>query len=134
MNPLMQSLAPMFGWQPCHRVARGKGDALKRLLLTTLYGTSVALSVAGSAMADDLTALLPPASITSSTVPANGDLNPYGVAFVPDGFPGYGTIAAGDLLVSNFNNSQSAGNLGRAGGLSLIARSEFHLPKTTRQA
>ncbi|WP_235210502.1 hypothetical protein [Caballeronia sordidicola] len=111
MNPLMQSLTPKFGWQPCHRVARGKGRALKRLLLSTLYGTSLALSLAGSAIADDLTALLPSSFVTSSTVPTNGDLNPYGVAFVPDGFPGYGTIAAGDLLVSNFNNSQSAGNL-----------------------
>ncbi|WP_246217087.1 SMP-30/gluconolactonase/LRE family protein [Paraburkholderia panacisoli] len=111
MNPLMQSLTPKFGWQPCHRAARGKGRALKRLLLTTLYGTSLALSSAGSAIADDLTALLPPSFVTSSTVPTNGDLNPYGVVFVPDGFPGYGTIAAGDLLVSNFNNSQSAGNL-----------------------
>src|SRR5579872_3963380 len=43
--------------------------------------------------------------INSSTIPANGDLNPYGVAFVPKGFPGGGTIAAGDVLVSNFNNS-----------------------------
>ena len=46
-----------------------------------------------------------PAAINSSTVPANGDLNPYGVAFVPDGFPGGGSIAAGDVLVANFNDS-----------------------------
>ena len=46
-----------------------------------------------------------PQAVNSSTIPANGDLNPYGVAFVPDGFPGGGTIAAGDVLVSNFNNS-----------------------------
>jgi DNA-binding beta-propeller fold protein YncE len=46
-----------------------------------------------------------PAATNSSTIPANGDLNPYGVAFVPDGFPGGGTIAAGDVLVANFNDS-----------------------------
>jgi hypothetical protein len=40
-----------------------------------------------------------------STVPANGDVNPYGVAYVPAGFPAGGTILAGDILVSNFNNS-----------------------------
>jgi hypothetical protein len=40
-----------------------------------------------------------------STVPANGDLNPYGVAFVPPGFPAGGTIQPGDVLVSNFNAS-----------------------------
>lgn len=45
-----------------------------------------------------------PRSITSSTIPANGDLNPYGVAFVPQNFPRGGSIAPGDVLVSNFNN------------------------------
>jgi hypothetical protein len=40
----------------------------------------------------------------SSTVPSSGDVNPYGVAFVPENFPSGGTIAAGDVLVSNFNN------------------------------
>ena len=44
-------------------------------------------------------------SKTETTIPSNGDLNPYGVAFVPAGFPAGGTIAAGDVLVSNFNNS-----------------------------
>ena len=40
-----------------------------------------------------------------STVPGNGDLNPYGVAFVPAGFPGGGLLSPGDILVSNFNSS-----------------------------
>jgi uncharacterized protein (TIGR03118 family) len=39
------------------------------------------------------------------TVPANGDVNPYGVAFVPQGFPTDGLLHSGDILVSNFNNS-----------------------------
>jgi len=50
------------------------------------------------------------ASITPdvvSTVPANGDLNPYGTAFVPKGFASGGVLKAGDLLVSNFNNSEN---------------------------
>src|SRR5271157_2329536 len=42
---------------------------------------------------------------TLTTIPANGDLNPYGVAFVPPGFPTGGTLSSGDILVSNFNNS-----------------------------
>jgi hypothetical protein len=50
-------------------------------------------------------------SITASTVPANGDLNPYGVAFVPAGFPSGPNILPGDVLVSNFNNSSALGNL-----------------------
>ncbi len=38
-----------------------------------------------------------------STVPPNGDLNPYGVAYVPTGFPSGGSLSPGDVLVSNFN-------------------------------
>ena len=38
----------------------------------------------------------------ASTVPPNGDLNPYGVAVVPRTS---GKLNAGDILVSNFNNS-----------------------------
>jgi len=49
-----------------------------------------------------------PRLIVSSTIPGDGDLNPYGLAFVPDGFPAGGTIKTGDVLVSNFNNN---GNL-----------------------
>jgi hypothetical protein len=40
----------------------------------------------------------------TSTVPANGDLNPYGVAIVPNSV---GELKAGDVLVSNFNNSMN---------------------------
>jgi len=47
-----------------------------------------------------------------STVPGNGDINPYGVAFVPPGFPGGGSLAPGDILVSNFNNSANAQGTG----------------------
>jgi hypothetical protein len=46
-----------------------------------------------------------PEIVISSTIPGNGDLNPYGVAFVPPGFPAGGAINAGDILVSNFNDS-----------------------------
>jgi DNA-binding beta-propeller fold protein YncE len=35
------------------------------------------------------------------------DENPYGVAFVPAGFPSGGAIDSGDVLVSNFNNSSN---------------------------
>ena len=48
-----------------------------------------------------------PSVVNSSTVPADGDLNPYGVAIVPPGFPGGGAIKPGDILVSNFNNSKN---------------------------
>jgi DNA-binding beta-propeller fold protein YncE len=48
---------------------------------------------------------------TVSTVAANGDQNPYGVAFVPQGFAGKGMLQPGDVLVSNFNDSNDAGNV-----------------------
>lgn len=44
-------------------------------------------------------------AINASTVPANGDVNPYGVAYVPSGFASGGKLSPGDILVSNFNNS-----------------------------
>ena len=44
-------------------------------------------------------------TINAPTVPANGDVNPYGVAFVPDGIARGGKLHDGDILVSNFNNS-----------------------------
>ena len=42
-----------------------------------------------------------------STVPSNGDVNPYGVAFVPPSFPAGGMLDAGDILVSNYNNKEN---------------------------
>ena len=40
----------------------------------------------------------------ATTVPANGDVNPYGIVTVPRSV---GTLHAGDLLISNFNNSRN---------------------------
>ena len=65
-----------------------------------------ALLLASVAVADQSAQLLPHIAITS-TVPANGDLNPYGVAVVPAGFPSGGPLAPGDVLVSNFNNMKN---------------------------
>ena len=51
-------------------------------------------------------------TVVASTVPANGDVNPYGVAVVKDSV---GKLRQGNVLVSNFNNSQNlpAGEQGR---------------------
>lgn len=49
----------------------------------------------------------PNGDLEPSTIPANGDLNPYGLAFVPPNFPSGGTINPGDALVSNFNSSSN---------------------------
>ncbi len=47
-----------------------------------------------------------------STIPSNGDLNPYGVTFVPKGFPFGGAIHAGNILVANFNDSANVQGTG----------------------
>jgi hypothetical protein len=43
-------------------------------------------------------------STVASTIPGNGDLNPYGVARVPTTT---GSLTKGNILISNFNNSQN---------------------------
>src|SRR5260221_13085748 len=47
--------------------------------------------------------------VLASTVPSNGDINPYGVAVVPQST---GTLVAGNVLVSNFNNATNAQGTG----------------------
>ncbi len=61
-----------------------------------------------------------------STVPANGDLNPYGIAVVPRS---EGALVRGDLLISNFNDAANEQGTGSTivqetpgGGLSLFAQ------------
>ncbi len=61
----------------------------------------------GLTNANDDHPYLPGPTRVVSTVPANGDINPYGVAFVPLGFPSGGLINPGDVLVSNFNASSN---------------------------
>jgi hypothetical protein len=73
-----------------------------------------------------------------STVPANGDVNPYGVAFVPNGFPNAGSVQTGDILVSNFNNSANLQGTGTTivritptGGVSVFFQGKSGLGLTT---
>jgi hypothetical protein len=63
----------------------------------------VFLSLAASSFAFARSKSTPFVPAQGSTSPSNGDLNPYGLAVVPNGFP-QGTLQPGQLLVSNFNN------------------------------
>jgi hypothetical protein len=47
--------------------------------------------------------------VLASTVPANGDVNPYGVAVIPRSA---GSLHRGDVLVSNFNNKANVQGTG----------------------
>jgi hypothetical protein len=80
------------------------------LAVSTVATVGVAL-VAAAAESSPPQPFLPDITI-SSTVPPNGDVNPYGVAVVPAGFPTGGKIAPGDILVSNFNNKTNAQGTG----------------------
>jgi hypothetical protein len=57
----------------------------------------------GPVWAEAQEVILPPQAVTSSTIPMNGDVNPYGIAFVPAGVPSWSTLKPGDVVVSNFN-------------------------------
>ncbi|MCX5543946.1 hypothetical protein M3A49_31455 [Paraburkholderia sp. CNPSo 3076] len=81
---------------------RNRAALVPRLRHVALGAGLFALSL-GTVRADDLQAILPPAFATSSTVPSNGDVNPYGIAFVPFGVPSWSTLKPGDVVVSNFN-------------------------------
>lgn len=73
-----------------------------------LVGSMAVVLIATSMVSAQVTGtpFLPSPVLVASTVPANGDVNPYGVSFVPIGFPA-GALNAGDILVSNFNNNQN---------------------------
>jgi hypothetical protein len=75
--------------------------------ITTLLSAGIALfAVFSGTPSADAGDFLPEQFRIFSTVPPNGDLNPYGVAFVPQGFQsGAGPLRPGQILVSNFNNS-----------------------------
>jgi hypothetical protein len=65
---------------------------------------SLSITLASAQTNQSIFPLLP-ASV--STVPSNGDVNPYGGAFGPKTLPAGGGLQPGDILVSNFNNSQN---------------------------
>jgi hypothetical protein len=80
-------------------VSRTRVHARSMLILAAL----LLLPAAAVAQDEDHQPFLPSPVQSVSTVPANGDVNPYGVAFVPPQFPKGGAANTGDILVSNFN-------------------------------
>jgi hypothetical protein len=74
----------------------------KQALWALVVALASAFVTAGTG--NGATANLKGVTTITSTVPANGDVNPYGLVVVP---ATVGNLTAGDLLVSNFNNSQN---------------------------
>ena len=81
-----------------HRIIRASAVAVGAVALA-------AFAIAPAALAGTSSSFIGPFThndTITSTVPANGDVNPYGVAVVPTST---GSLVKGDVLVSNFNNS-----------------------------
>ena len=86
---------------------------------------SLALSTPAGASSPPFLSHFHTVTTIGSTVPPNGDLNPYGIATVPASM---GRLVAGDTLISNFNassNLQGTGNtivqISPSGQLSVFA-------------
>jgi hypothetical protein len=101
------------------------------LLASAAVAGAPAAAATSRASSGSFLAGLSTVSSLGSTVPQNGDVNPYGIVIVPQSI---GALHAGDILVSNFNgksNNQGTGTtideLTPAGRLSLFASLE---PKT----
>lgn len=78
---------------------------MRMTLAAALMMAFASLTPAADESTQSSAPFLPSPVTTVSTVPSNGDVNPYGVAFVPPSFPAGGALQPGDILVSNFNNS-----------------------------
>ena len=79
------------------------------LLLLAACGTSNPSATSATAKTASFLASLHTTTQIASTVPANGDVNPYGVAVVP---ASAGRLVAGDTLVSNFNSKANVQGTG----------------------
>jgi len=111
---------------------RNKGNLLHLSLLLTALWSLVATTGCSSKSPPAIPFLntLTKVNTIASTVPENGDVNPYGVALIP---ASSGTLTAGNYLVSNFNNSANLQGTGStivqispSGTVSLFAQ----IPKT----
>src|SRR5579859_3148872 len=80
----------------------------RRLGALLLAAAGVHFVAVSQAPADPNQPFLPTTPENVSTVPSNGDVNPYGVAFVPPDFNNAGgPLQPGDILVANFNNNSN---------------------------
>src|SRR5512136_850282 len=97
-------------------------SSLGSILVLLLMAFTPTLVSASSAYLDQFKTL----SVVASTVPANGDVNPYGTVIVPRTI---GNLVQGNVLVSNFNNKANLQGTGTTiveiapgGGVKLFAR------------
>ena len=109
-----------------HRAGLGSGA----LLVAVAAALSFTVATGSATTAGTYLSSLHSIKTIASTVPPNGDVNPYGVAIVPRTI---GALTAGDFLVTNFNaksNRQGTGStivqISPAGKLSVFAQITAH--------
>lgn len=83
--------------------------AVVAMLGVLAYGGSSLSSAASSPKTAAFLAPLKTVSTVASTVPANGDVNPYGIVRVAQST---GKLQAGNMLISNFNDKANAQGTG----------------------
>jgi hypothetical protein len=92
-------------WRPLAAVATGLAAVMVAMPVTASAGPIAVFPHQDGSFLSHLSTL----TVGPSTVPATGDVNPYGVAVVPYSI---GRLGAGSTLVSNFNNSSNAQGTG----------------------
>ena len=101
---------PILALAGCALVLAGCGSSGKTGNSgTTTVAASATRTTASTPSSTPLLANLTSVSSLGSTMPANGDVNPYGLVLIPNSV---GALRAGNLLVSNFNdkaNNQGTG-------------------------
>jgi hypothetical protein len=129
----------MFRFNNSIAFACARSVGVRSALVAAAFVAVCSLSYAQQSRFDPDASFLPAQVWNISTVPSNGDVNPYGVAFVDDSFPvGSGPLQHGDILISNFNNSQNLQGTGttivdisKAGSQSLFFQGTAPLGLTT---
>ncbi len=96
-------------------VVAGCGSSNSASTSTPLASTSTIASATSTPTAYLANFATP--STLGSTVPPNGDINPYGIVLVPSSI---GKLRADELLVSNFNAKESAKENGQGTGTTIV--------------
>ena len=95
------------------KATRRYAAGLAAIVTASITGAAgLLIGTAGSASASGFPAFVGPlhrTSVIASTVPGNGDVNPYGVAVIPRST---GDLFRGNVLVSNFNNKANVQGTG----------------------
>jgi len=95
-------------------VLAGCGSSSTSSSSSTSAAASTATTTSSSA---PFLANLRTVSNVASTVPANGDINPYGIVTVPTSV---GKLQAGQMLISNFNAKENAKQNGQGTGTTIV--------------